>query len=96
MSQVPAARSYPLPYDFPPGKAWAAIRDGAVINMIYMAQPEGDGVSYGLFRQRSRAELAKDGEVWSGEVRGGRFVADFETTDVRHTGQCNTAREVFR
>lgn len=96
MSSVQAARSYPLPYAFPPGKAWAAIRGGVVMNMIYMTQPEDDDVSYGLFRQRSRAALAKEGVVWSGEVRGGYFVPDFETTDVRHTGQCNTAREVFR
>lgn len=94
INYVQSVRSYPLPYDFPPGKAWAAISGGVVMNMIYMAQPETDDVSYGLFRQRSRAALAKDGAVWSGEVRGGRFVVDFETTDVRHTGECNTARVV--
>lgn len=95
-----AVQSYELPYPFPPGKAWAAIRFGTVMNMIYMTQPHGDTVPYGLFRQRARAVLAMQGVVWSGTVsvstKDGRvqscFMPDFESTDIRHTGECNTAR----
>lgn len=65
-------------------------------NMVYMTQPDGEKVSYGVFRQRSRAELAKRGEVWSGTVRAGRFVPDFESTDVRRGGELNTARVIDR
>lgn len=89
-----AQHSLALPYPFPNGAVWAAIKRGAVVNMVYMTQPDGEKVSYGVFRQRSRAALAKEGVVWSGRVRGGCFVPEFETTDIRHTGQCNTAREV--
>lgn len=88
--------SYALPYPFPCGAAWAAIKSGAVVNMVYMTQPDGEKVSYGVFRQRSRAELAKQGEVWSGAVRAGRFVPDFESTDVRRGGDMNTARVIDR
>lgn len=56
---APLESSYPLPLEFPSGSVWAAIRDGVVVNMIYMAQPARDTVPYGLFRQRSRAALAK-------------------------------------
>lgn len=87
---------YPLPRPFPPGKVWAAIKSGVVVNMVYMTQPDGEKVSYGVFRQRSRAELAKRGEVWSGTVRAGRFVPNFESTDVRRGGDLNTARVVDR
>lgn len=86
-----SACSYPLPLPFPPGKVWAAIRGGVVMNMVYMTVPEG--VSFNLHRQRSRATLAKDGVVWTGEVCGGCFVPSAESTDIRHTGLCNTARE---
>lgn len=83
------AQSYALPCPFPPGKVWAAIRGGVVMNMVYMTLPEG--LSFTLHRNRSRAALAKDGVVWTGEVVKGRFVPT-QTTDIRHTGQCNTAR----
>lgn len=82
--------SYPLPYLFPSGKAWAAIKGGVVVNMVYMALP--DGVSFSLHRQRSRGALAKQGVVWTGEVINNRFITSAETTDIRHTGGCNTAR----
>ena len=91
MKLVQSAQSYPLPYPFPSGKSWAAISYGVVVNMIYMTLPHG--ISFSLHRQRSRAALAKDGVVWTGEVVGGRFVPKFETTDIRQTGECNTARE---
>lgn len=87
---------YPLPHPFPPGLVWAAIRGGVVMNMIYMAQPSGDDVPFGVFRQRSRSALAKEGIVWSGRVILGKFEPDYETMDIRHTGICNTAREVDR
>lgn len=87
--------SYPLPHPFPPGKVWAAIRGGAVMNMVYMTGSDGS-VPFGVFRQRSRSVLAKDGEVWSGSVRAGCFVPDFESTDVRRGGGLNTARVVDR
>lgn len=86
-------QSYPLPHPFPAGKAWAAVKNGVVVNMIYMQVPKD--VSYSVFRQRSRATLAKDGEVWSGKVERGCFVPDFESTDIRRTGECNTARQAL-
>lgn len=92
----PPRPSYALPHHFPGGAAWAAIKSGAVVNMAYMTQPDGEKVSYGVFRQRARAELAKQGEVWSGAVRAGRFVPDFESTDVRRGGDMNTARVIDR
>jgi hypothetical protein len=85
-----AARTYALPYPFPPGAVWAAISGGEVVNMVYMTPP--DGVSFSLHRQRSRGALAKVGVVWTGEVVKGCFVARFESTDIRQTGECNTAR----
>lgn len=85
--------SYALPHPFPGGAVWAAIKSGEVVNMVYMSSND-DSVPYSVFRQRSRAALAKEGVVWSGRVKGGCFVPEFETTDIRHTGQCNTAREV--
>lgn len=87
------AHSYALPYPFPDGVVWAALKHGVVMNMVYMSSYDGE-VSFGLFRQRSRADLAKHGEVWSGAVRDGRFVPDFESTDVRRGGELNTARMV--
>lgn len=90
MKPLQPPQSYWLPYPFPPGKAWAAINRGEVQNLIYMKLPEG--VSFSLHRQRSRAALAKSGEVWTGEVVNKRFVPTFESADVRHTGECNTAR----
>ena len=89
---VASSESYPLPYDFPDGPAWAAIRGGVVMNMVYMALPHG--VQFHVHRQRSRGMLAKDGEVWTGDVRARRFYPKFETGDVRHTGDLNTARRV--
>lgn len=89
-----ASVSYELPYPFPPGKVWAAIRFGTVMDMIYMTLPADCDVPFNVYRQRCRAALAKSGVVWSGQVSDGRFVPDFETTDIRHTGECNTAREV--
>lgn len=91
-----AQHSLALPHPFPDGAVWAAIKSGAVVNMVYMTQPDGEKVSYGVFRQRARAELAKQGEVWSGAVRAGRFVPDFESTDVRRGGNMNTARVIDR
>lgn len=66
--------SYALPpeYPFPDGLVWAAIRDGVVINMAYMAAP--DNIPYSVYRQRTRGELATFGRVLSGEIKGGRFV----------------------
>ncbi len=91
-----AQHSLALPYLFPDGAVWAALRYGAVVNMVYMTQPDGEKVSYGVFRQRARAELAKQGEVWSGAVRAGRFVPSFDSTDVRRGGDMNTARVIDR
>lgn len=81
-------QSFPLPYLFPPGRAWAAIKNGVVVNMIFMAQQKKDVVPYTVFRQRSRARLAKDGVVWSGEVvtvswNQSVFLPKFESTDSR-------------
>jgi hypothetical protein len=73
--------SFPLPYDFPEGKAWAAIRQGVVMNMIYMQVP--DGISFPVHRNRSRASLAKDGEVWTGSIIRNRFFPAFSSTDIR-------------
>lgn len=84
--------SYPLPCPFPDGPAWAAIRGGVVINMVYMKLP--DGVSFHVHRKQSRGRLARDGEVWAGEVRAGRFWPKFESGDIRRTGELNTARRV--
>lgn len=85
--------AYALPHPFPDGAVWAAIKGGVVINMVYMSGHD-DSVPFGVFRQRSRGDLAKHGEVWSGAVRAGRFVPDFESTDVRRGGELNTARVV--
>lgn len=90
MKQLP--QSFPLPYPFPDGAAWAAIRGGVVMNMAYMALPEG--VPFHVHRQQSRGRLANDGEVWTGEVRAGRFYPKFESGDVRRTGEPNTARRI--
>lgn len=89
------AQSYALPCPFPDGAVWAAIKHGVVMNMVYMSSYDGS-VSFGVFRQRSRGDLAKQGEVWSGAVRARRFVPDFESTDVRRGGSLNTAREIDR
>lgn len=75
-----AARTYALPYPFPPGKVWAAIKHRVVVNMVYMTLPTG--VSFSLHRQRSRGALAKLGVVWTGEVVKGCFIARCETTDI--------------
>lgn len=90
MSAAPL--SYALPYPFPCGRVWAAIRNGVVVNMAYMTPPEG--MHFGTFRQRERGRLARDGEVWSGEVRDGRFWPSFASRDVRRGGDLNTARRV--
>lgn len=94
-SKSGAQLSYALPYPFPDGEVWAALRGGVVMNMVYMSSYDGE-VSFGLFRQRSRADLAKQGEVWSGAVRAGRFVPDFDSSDVRRGGEMNTARVIDR
>lgn len=86
-------QSYALPYPFPPGKVWAAIKGGVVMNMVYMSMQPAD-MSFQSFRQRSRADLAREGEVWTGDVKDGRFIPQFESRDVRHTGELNTARRV--
>lgn len=91
MKQLP--QSFPLPYPFPDGRVWAAIRGGVVMNMVYMDSLPDD-LEFPAFRQQSRAALAKDGAVWTGAVKAGRFVPQFESRDVRHTGECNTARKV--
>jgi hypothetical protein len=83
-------KSFPLPYDFPDGKAWAAIKCGAVVNMVYMALPEG--LTFSQHRYISRGRLAREGEVWAGRVVNKCFVPDYESTDIRHSGECNTAR----
>lgn len=83
--------SYALPFPFPDGCVWAAIRHGIVQDMVYMRQAD-ESVPYGVFRQQARRQLAKQGVVWSGEVLSGRFVPRFESTDVRHTGALNSAR----
>lgn len=90
---TPSQPSYALPYPFPDGAVWAAIKGNVVMNMVYMTSHD-DSVPFGVFRQRSRGDLAKQGEVWTGAVRAGRFVPDFESTDVRRGGELNTARVV--
>lgn len=70
------SREYPLPLPFPDGRVWAAIRDGAVLDMAYMAVPEG--VLFHVYRQQARGRLARQGRVVTGEVIGGRFVARAE------------------
>lgn len=79
-------QSFALPYPFPPGKVWAAIKGGVVMNMVYMTMQPAD-MSFQSFRQRSRADLAREGAVWTGEVKDGRFVPQFESRDVRHTSR---------
>lgn len=86
-------QSYALPYPFPPGKVWAAIKGGVVMNLVYMTMQPSD-MSFQSFRQRSRADLAREGAVWTGEVKDGRFVPQFESRDVRHTSQREIDREV--
>jgi len=86
-------QSYALPYPFPPGKVWAAIKGGVVMNMVYMSM-QPDDMSFQSFRQRSRSDLAREGEVWTGDVKDGRFYPQFESRDVRHTGELNTARRI--
>lgn len=90
-----AQLSYALPYPFPDGAVWAAIRRGVVMNLVYMSSNDGS-VSFGVFRQRVRRDLARQGEVWSGVVNAGRFFPSFESTDVRRGGNLNTARVVDR
>lgn len=67
------AESYSLPLPFPNGRAWAAIRDGAVVNMAYMEVPPGE--LFHKYRQRTRGELARQGRVVTGEVVNGVFLA---------------------
>ena len=83
MKQLKQPQCYPLPYSFPDGRAWAAIRDGVVMNMVYMDHLPDD-LEFSAYRQQSRAALAKEGVVWTGEVKAGRFVPQFETRDSRH------------
>lgn len=92
---MPSQPCYALPYPFPDGEVWAAIKGNVVMNMVYMSGHDGS-VPFGVFRQRSRGDLAKLGEVWTGAVRAGRFVPDFDFTDVRRGGGMNTARVVDR
>lgn len=68
-----APRIFPLYFQFPQGKAWAAIRCGCVVDMAYMDVPEC--VPFHVHRQRSRARLAAQGKVVTGEVVGREFVA---------------------
>ena len=93
MKQSNRPQFYPLPYPFPDGRVWAAIRDGVVMNMVYMDHLPDD-LEFAVYRQQSRAALAKDGMVWSGAVKAGCFIPKFESRDVRHTGECNAARKV--
>ncbi|OIR10989.1 hypothetical protein GALL_71600 [mine drainage metagenome] len=86
-------KTYPLPYPFPDGRVWAAIRNGIVVNMVYMDHLPDD-MEFQAYRQQSRGALAKEGEVWTGAVKTGRFVPQFESRDVRHTSKLNAAREV--
>ena len=74
-------QSFPLPYSFPEGKAWAAIRQGVVMNMIYMEVPVG--MTFTTHRNLSRAKLATEGEVWTGTVIRNRFFPSFESSDRR-------------
>ena len=75
-------QSFPLPYPFPDGRVWAAIRAGVVMNMVYMYHLPDD-LEFSVFRQQSRATLAKEGAVWAGEVRGAKFVPGYESSDHR-------------
>lgn len=86
MKPLHQPQSFPLPFPFPDGKVWAAIRAGVVMNMVYMDHVPDD-LEFHSYRQLSRAALAKEGEVWTGEVRGGRFVPKFETRDSRHVAE---------
>lgn len=78
--------SYPLPYPFPDGAVWVAMRDGVVMNMEYMKLPDDFGGSFDAFRQVTRARLSREGAVWSGRVCGGRFWPRFESSDYRNEG----------
>ena len=78
-----APESYALPYPFPDGRVWAAIRNGVVVNMEYMTLPDDFGGSFDAFRQVTRARLSREGAVWSGEVRDRRFFPKFESSDYR-------------
>ena len=78
--------SYPLPYPFPDGAVWVAIRDGVVMNMEYMKLPDNFGGSFDAFRQVTRARLSREGAVWSGRVCSGRFWPRFESSDYRNEG----------
>jgi hypothetical protein len=92
MKPVQSVQSYALPYRFPDGSVWAAIRNGVVMNMVYMDRRPAD-LEFQAFRQQSRAALAREGVVWAGKVLGGKFVPAYETSDVRHKANCNTARK---
>lgn len=69
-----SAQSFPLPFPFPDGKAWAAIKHGDVVDMVYMDRFPS-GMPFHSFRQVSRARLAKVGSVMTGEVVCRAFVA---------------------
>jgi hypothetical protein len=65
--------SFDLVFNFPKGKAWAAIKEGNLVDLIYWHACELHE-AFPVYRQRSRGELAKKGKVVSGEVVGTRFV----------------------
>lgn len=66
-------QSFPLPLPFPDGKVWAAIRQGRVVDMVYMDRFPSD-MPFHSFRQISRARLAKAGSVMTGEIVSREFV----------------------
>jgi hypothetical protein len=68
--------SYALPYPFPDGPVWAAVKHGVVMNMVYMNEC-ADIANFSAFRYCSRGELAKQGKVLTGQVSGGHFVPRF-------------------
>lgn len=75
---IPLGMSLP----FPDGRVWAAVRSGKVVSMVYM-HPVPVGVTFEVFRDRSRSDLSRHGAVWTGEVRFGEFFPKFASTDRR-------------
>lgn len=66
---------FPVPADLNQGngKAWAAIRDGSVVQLAYMNRVP-DGETFAQYRQRVRSHMQANGRLVTGLVVGCRLV----------------------
>ncbi len=55
------------------GKAWAAVSNGKVIDIVYM-NPIPDGMSFNDFRLATRSKLSKKGNLITGLIDGCRLI----------------------